>query len=225
MAVNSPILVTGIQRSGSTIIAKIIAMCGAFTGKTTEMLENTKIKALVDLYYEDLGLSTSVHTHFPNTQRLPIIANWKKSIEHIGDINQTKPWVFKSSTNCQIWPMWNKTYPNAKWVIVRRRTGDIVHSCMQTAYMRTFKDPSNLKLIGVKTEQDGWLWWVHQHEKLFVEMIEAGLNCKIVWPERMASGDYTQIIEMVEWLGLKWDDSIPEKISPLFRNSKQKGVK
>lgn len=225
MTAHNPILVTGIQRSGSTIIAKIIAMCGAFTGKTTEMLENAKIKALVDLYYTNLGLNTSDNKHFPNTQYLPILANWKKSIEHINDIDQTKPWMFKSSTNCQIWPMWNKTYPNAKWVIVRRRTGDIVHSCMHTAYMKTFKDPANLKAIGVSTEQEGWLWWVHQHEKLFVEMIEAGLNCKIVWPERMASGDYTQVIEMVEWLGLKWDENIPKTISPLFRNSKQKGDK
>jgi hypothetical protein len=140
-------------------------------------------------------------------------------------LKQNEPWMFKSSTNCQIWPVWNYAFPNAKWIIVRRRTDDIVSSCMKTAYMSAFKDKSNQKLVGVSTEEEGWLWWVHQHEKLFVEMIESGLNCKIIWPEHMANGDYSQISEMLEWLGLKWDDSIIKIIDPLLWNSKQKGNK
>jgi hypothetical protein len=95
---------------------------------------------------------------------------------------------------------------------------------MKTMYMTAFKDAAVLKSIGAQTPQDGWLWWVRTHEKFFVEMIEAGLNCKIIWPERMVTGDYSQIHEMLEWLGLRWDDFIVKTIDPLLYKSKKKGV-
>jgi hypothetical protein len=216
----SPILLTGIQRSGTTIIAKILSMCGASTGEVTGMLEHRAIKAYVNEYYDLIGADKQFP--LPCTTQIPLPGNWVTAIQYFGKFDLELPWMFKSSTNCQIWPVWNHAFPNAKWVIVRRRTGDIVSSCMKTAYMAAFKNPQNRDLIGVSSEQEGWLWWVHQHEKLFVEMIEAGLNCKIIWPERMANGDYSQIFEMLEWVGLQWNEKIVETISAMLYNSKQK---
>jgi len=224
---NSPILITGAQRSGSTIIARIIAMSGAFIGRTSEMMENDFVKDLVINYYSSIKVDKKGQFPLPNTKELLIPVNWKKEIYSRLKLEMIKkeediPWMFKSFTNCQIWPIWNYAFPNAKWIIVRRRTGDIISSCMKTAYMNAFKDKAIQKAVGAETEQEGWLWWVHQHEKLFTEMIETGLNCKIIWPERMVNGDYTQIFEMLEWIGLKWDDSIIKTIDPLLWNSKQK---
>ena len=71
-------------------------------------------------------------------------------------------------------------------------------------------------------DSEGWLSWIHLHEKVFVEMIEAGVNCKQVWPERMVYGDYQQIYEMIDWLGLEWDQELVKIIDPLLWNSKQK---
>jgi hypothetical protein len=224
---NSLILVTGVQRSGASIIAKIIDMCGAFTGRTSEMMENDFVKDFVGVYYDSMKIDRKAQFPLPDTKEMMIPVNWKKQIYirlnlEMIKIAENQSWMFKSSTNCQIWPIWNYAFPNAKWIIVRRRTGDIISSCMKTAYMDAFKDKINQKLVGANSEQEGWLWWVHEHEKLFVEMIEAGLNCKIIWPERMVNGDYSQIFEMLEWLGLKWDDSIINTIDPMLWNSNQK---
>jgi hypothetical protein len=52
-------------------------------------------------------------------------------------------------------------------------------------------------------------------------MIETGLNCKVIWPERMVDGDYSQIIEMLKWLGLEWNDSIIPTTKKLLWNSPQ----
>jgi hypothetical protein len=216
----SPILLTGIQRSGTTIIAKILSMCGASTGDVSEMFENKAIKKYVSEYYNGIGKDPQFP--LPDTAQMPLPIHWGHSVQHFGGFDFNSPWMFKSSTNCQIWPVWNFAFPNAKWIIVRRRTGDIVSSCMKTAYMAAFKNPQNRGLIGASSEQEGWLWWVHQHEKLFVEMIEAGLNCKIIWPERMVNGDYSQIFEMLEWVGLQWNEKIVETIHPMLYNSKQK---
>ena len=53
-------------------------------------------------------------------------------------------------------------------------------------------------------------------------MIEAGLNCKVVWPERMVSGDYQQIHETLEWLGLKWNKEVINWIDPLLWYNRKK---
>ncbi len=45
---HNPILVTGVERSGSSIVAKILEICGAFTGSTSSMNENLQLKELQD---------------------------------------------------------------------------------------------------------------------------------------------------------------------------------
>ena len=105
---------------------------------------------------------------------------------------------------------WNQSFPKAKWVIVRRKTADIISSCLKTGYMKAYDN------------QEGWLEWVHIHEKLFAEMLEANIDYKEIWPERMAYGDFTQMQEVVEWLGLTWNTEIPKMVKPLLNNSIQK---
>ena len=88
--------------------------------------------------------------------------------------------------------------------------------------MTAYADQSVLQQINAKDEADGWLWWVHEHEKLFSDMSEAGIQFKEVWPERMAAGDFEQIKELIAWLGLEWNEKVVELVQPLMRNSKQK---
>jgi hypothetical protein len=202
---NSPIFVSGIERSGSSIIAKIIRHCGSFTGMTTEKL--------LDTYYELLDCDIKGQHPIPDTKKLIIPTNWKQKVDDIladEKYDEFTPWMLKGSRLCQTWPIWHYAYPNAKWIIVRRRTGDIIESCLKTGYMTAYKN------------KEGWLDWVHEHEKLFVDMIETGVNCKIVWPERMATGDYGQIFEMLDWVGLPWDNNIVQMVEPLLYNSKQR---
>lgn len=204
-----PIFVTGIERSGSTIIAKIIDKCGAFTGQTTAMMENKELKRLVDVYYVyDLKLPIFGQKPLPNTHQLKIPVEWKEKVEYtLEKQDYTIPWMYKSNRLAQIWPVWNQAFPDAKWIIVRRRTGDIVQSCLKTGFMNAYQDA------------EGWKEWIHEHERLFVEMIGAGINYKEVWPERMVTGDYSQINEMLEWLGLEWNDGIVGMVEGLLKNS------
>ena len=210
---NTPVLVTGIERSGASMVARIISLCGVFSGEVSNMRENVKIKTLVNNYYKFIHVDERGQCPVPDTNHLIWPTDWKVKIVDILKSEGYKPdryWMYKEARICQIWPVWNYAFPNAKWIIVRRRTGDIIDSCLKTGYMNAYND------------KDGWLLWVHHHEALFVEMIKSGLNCKIVWPERMANNDFTQMIEMVEWLGLKWNDKVAELIEPMFNNSKQK---
>lgn len=221
----SPILITGVPRSGTSMIAAAINMCGAFGGEMSKrgMFTNDRIQEeVVNPYFNKIGADSLAQYPLPIVTDIPI--NWRQEVEQliIDEGYEKSQWMYKDPKSSLIWQVWNFAFPNAKWIIVRRRTGDIIQSCLKTAFMSAFTREDNQKAVKVSSEQDGWLWWIHQYEKRFVEMIEAGLNCKVVWPERMVCGDYKQMYETLEWLGLSWNKEIVNLIDPLLWNSRQK---
>lgn len=230
MNINSPIILTGIPRSGTSLIAQVLTRCDCFAGNVSprSMCENIPIRdTIIHPYLQNIGID--INGQYPvNKEITSIPINWKEKINNaIKEQGYIKgKWIIKDSKIALMWSVWNAAYPNAKWVIVRRRTGDIIQSCLKTAYMKAFSNPALQKEIGVTNEEEGWRWWIHQYERKFVEMIEAGLNVKIIWPERMINGNYEQLYETLEWVGVNAKDDILQFIDPLLWNgrNKKKGV-
>lgn len=232
----SPILITGCARSGTSLIAGIINMCGAFGGNMSGpnrnnkkgMFENAYIRNnLVKPYLREIGKDPLGQFPLPDISNLPIPKDWREKVLRIiyDDGYRNGPWMYKGAKMCLQWPVWDFAFPDAKWVIVRRRTGDIINSCIKTGFMRAYNKSHVLKQIKVTNEYDGWRWWVNQHEQRFIEMYENKLNCKMVWPERMVYEDYDQIKELIQWLGLQWTDKIYEFIEPRLWKSKKQMIK
>ena len=140
------------------------------------------------------------------TKNLHIEENWRENIETImkrqgySDGN----WVIKSNLVIPMWPVWYNAFPNAKYIIVRRRTGDIVNSCIKTGYMNAYSD------------RNGWIHMCRQYIEKMAEMMDQILDHKIVWPHRMAYGDYSQIWDILEWTNTPWKTDILNKIDPKF---------
>ena len=226
MNTEQPILITGIPRSGASMIAGVINLCGAFSGDVSYhkgAYENGAILRFVEeSYLQTYGFDPMGQFPLPDVKLIPNY--WKKSIEtHLIAEGYSKgPWMYKSSRLSLLWKIWHNAYPNAKWIIVRRKTPDIIQSCIKTGYMKAFKDNQVCQTVGANSEQEGWLWWIHQYEEIFVEMVMAGVNCKQIWPERMVSGDYKQLYETIEWLGLPWKSEILNFIDPLLWSSRNK---
>lgn len=198
----SPILLTGCARSGTSMVAGVFNICGAFGGTMSGpnrynekgMFENVFIRDRVEKpYLRSINMDPLGQNPLPDTRNMMIPNNWRSQIEKVmlRERYTEGPWFYKGAKACLIWPIWHHAFPKAKWIIVRRATRDIVNSCEKTAFMHK------------RTGRDGWLDWVHHHEEKFVEMIQAGLNVKIVWPNRMVNGDYEQMFETLEWAGLK----------------------
>ena len=229
----APILITGCARSGTSLIAGAINICGAFGGDMSGpnrnnqkgMFENSFIRNnIVKPYLRDLGYDPKVQYPLPDTTKLKVEPTWKNKIEDVM-IQQgyaKGPWMYKGAKMAMTWPIWDFSFPNAKWIIVRRKTGDILNSCSRTGFMSAFVLPKNQQAVNVSSEREGWLWWVHQHEDQFVNMISAGLNVKQVWPHRMVYRDYEQMKETIAWLGLKWSDKVYEFIDPLLWHTRKK---
>ena len=217
----SPILITGCARSGTSLIAGIISICGSFGGnfrggtKSNQkgMFENAVIQQIDKEYLKSIGMDPKGQDPLPNTSNLTIPSDWKQQIERVmlEEGYKKGSWFYKGARNCLTWPVWNYAYPNAKWIIVRRRSLDIVDSCLNTGFMDRYNT------------EEGWMKWIHHHEEKFVEMIQAGLNVKQIWPERLIKSDYEQLYELIEWLGLPWkSQKVIEFIEPKLWKSKIK---
>jgi len=146
----SPIIVTGCPRSGASMVSEAIRLCGAFSGTVSnrQMFSNERIKTgLVMPYLRSQKVDE--HGQFPlHAKGLEIPSNWKTHVEEIIEFEGYKkgPWLYKDSQATMMWPIWDYAYPDAKWVIVRRRTGDIIQSCLKTSYMKAF----SLSSVGIK---------------------------------------------------------------------------
>lgn len=195
------------------MIAATINLCGAFAGDMSKrgMYCNDRIRELlVKPYLAKQGIDTEGIN--PLKDEIPLDSSWRENVNRIlkseGYIRG--PWMYKDPRMAHMWKVWDYAYPNAKWLIVRRRTGDIIESCLKTKYMVAYDD------------REGWLEMVHAYEKRFIEMVTEGVNCKIIWPERMVNGDYTQIHEVCEWLGLPWKEEALNFINPLLWGRKER---
>lgn len=222
MSLKAPILITGCARSGTSVTAGIFFLCGAFGGKMSGptrynkkgMFENAEIRNQVVKPYlkETLKVDPMGQDPLPDIAKLVPTPNLQGVIE--GKMKwqgyRDGPWFYKGAKMCLIWPIWHTAFPKARWVIVRRRDEDIIHSCMKTGFMRAFKT------------NEGWQGWIDAHKQRFEEMKNAGLDMQEVWPEKFINDqDYTEVRQVVKNLGLRWRET---KVKELVSEELWKGT-
>jgi hypothetical protein len=217
-----PILITAAARSGSSLIAGCVALCGAFGGITrgatvwnrSGMWENARIVNTISKpYLRDLGMDPMGQYPLPDVNNLPIPTDWRRRVEQVmveEGYPGSGPWYYKGCKMAAVWPIWAYHFPRARWIIVRRRSGDIATSCMKTKFMTAFARKEVQRAVGVDNERDGWLFWVNQHLARFREMHDQGCDIKMVWPERAVDGDFSELKELMDWCRLPWNPAILE---------------
>ena len=232
---NSPILITGAARSGTSMIAGSIYLCGAFKGKTGQgniynkkgMFENLRLREeIIKPFLSGMGADKLGQYPLPETNKIkmPVDISLKiKTIMRDEGWNGRDPWMWKCAKMSLVWPVWAFAFPRSKWVIVRREDKDIVQSCIKTGFMNKLQRQEVQRHIGAKSDQEGWQWWVDRHKEKFAQIISAGVNVQTVWPEKLIEGDYSQLKDTVEWLGLEWDGSaVADFIEPKLWKTRRK---
>ena len=218
-----PIFITGAARSGTSMTAGVMSICGAYGGMMSGptpsnkrgMFENAMIRnQLVKQYLKDIDCDPLGQNPLPDLSQLDLNnkmekdSNWwynqvTKVMKMHGYKDFDQPWFYKGAKMCLLWPLWQLAFPEARWVIVRRRPEDIINSCLRTGFMKKCKG------------QSGWKYWVFEHEKRFQEMADEGMDIREVWPEKMIHGNFKEIEYVVKDLGLTWNEKeVREFISP-----------
>jgi len=211
-----PILITGCPRSGTSLTAGIIDLCGAWGGECVPgnrdnprgFFENWPIKRdLVKPYLRSIGADDRGQKPLP-PRKLEPVPWWREAVvDSIVDqgynINVGSVWYVKEAKACLMWQVWHHAFPDATWVIVRRRAETIARSCLATGFMRAYSDFA------------GWMRYVKEHEARFEIMKAAGLKYIEVWPERAVRGDLLEFESLITRLGLQWDAAaVKEFIMP-----------
>ncbi len=207
-----PILIVGCARSGTSITAGTISICGAFGGEMygpsaqaqRGMFESRYLRTnIVKPYLKSIGVDPMGQKPLPNNRQVfevskPEAEQWKKNIEDmvIREGYKDGPWFIKCTKSAHFWYMWHLAFPKAKWIIVRRNHKDIINSCVKTRFMRAYKDAA------------GWQRWIDQHEKRFAEMRTAGLDLTEFWPSYLCEGKWGYGKEFVEGLGLYFNEKM-----------------
>lgn len=108
----SPILITGIPRSGASMIAEILASCGAFVGNVSEkgMWSNEVIKTkIVEACFKYLKCDPKGQFPLPNTKDITFGNAWVYYVNKViyGEGFVSGVWLYKDSCSTLIWPIWH----------------------------------------------------------------------------------------------------------------------
>ena len=214
---DNPIFITGCARSGTSMTAGVINICGAWGGNMAGANHNNKkgmfenreiVNTMIKPLLIEVGADPMGQKPLPDIRDFEGInsVKWRIRFTEImkgQGYNGKDIIMYKGAKMCLMWTLWDRAFPNAKWVIVRRRSDDIISSCMRTGFMSRYKD------------RDGWQFWVREHVKRFTEMQENRLQIMEVFPQEMIDGHYTEMKSVIEWLGLDWNDKdVKDFISP-----------
>ena len=202
MDYEKPILITGIARSGTSLTAGIINICGAFAGETYKgninnpkgMFENIKIiNNIVKPFLRNSGFDSKCQ--YPLPEKLKIPNDWRNQIMEIlrNEGYQNGNFLVKDAKMIMMWEIWHNAFPDAKWIIVRRNSDGIVNSCLRTGFMKAFDNKKD------------WKWWVDKHLNKIEEM-KQHVNYYEVWSNEIVN-DYTKAKDMIDWLGLEYKEN------------------
>jgi hypothetical protein len=215
---DKPILVTGCARSGTSLTAGILEICGAYGGKICGatkynkkgQFENTEIRNnIVKPYLKKNNWDPLCQDPLP-PRHLDPVPDWKEKILGVVRKHGYKgdcPWYYKGAKMCLMWQLWHDAFPKATWIIVRRNAQEIANSCIKTAFMRRRKT------------FESWIEWVNIHEQRFDDMEKAGLFAFNVYPSELINDQLDNMEKIVTYLGLTWnEEKVKEFIEPKLWN-------
>jgi len=228
--INSPVLITGCARSGTSMTAGVIHICGAFGGKLARATQSNKKGMFENNIIRESIVKPILREHgFDPMGQWPLPDIRMFNVNDIGDKlrgrvlatmrlegynDDNKIWFYKGAKMCLIWQIWHRAFPEAKWIIVRRIDSGIIDSCLKTGFMSKF----NGRL--------GWQKWINVHKERFKEMREAGLDVTEIWTRDMIEGRFDNIKMLINDLGLRWQgEKVLDFITPaLWSNLKREAV-
>ena len=210
--INSPVLILGVPRSGTSLVTGLLALNGLWVGRTMPgdmsnprgYFENVTLREQVNkgllrqLGYDEFGVQK-----LPPATGLPRAAGLRKLV--FSTINGEgydgrQPWGFKDPKLTLTWPIWHQEFPNARWIIVRRPTNSVIQSCLRTPFMRRHSaDPKF------------WRRFVAEYDQRLDRMQSAGLWLRRIRASEIIDGQLDRIAALAKDLGLDWNQDFAQE--------------
>ncbi len=208
---DSPILVTGVPRSGTSMTAGLIHEAGAWGGdligstpdNRTGFFENLKIREdVVKGYLKEINEDPMGQKDLPCLPQRMSFRETERTEKFALDIKniilqqgyEGGPWFYKCAKIPLMWGVWAAAFPHARYILVRRDVKGIVDSCMRTMFMRVHNNLAD------------WETWVRDYEASFKQM-RFELKPHELWYEDIVGGRWDALQAIIEDYDLSWDSS------------------
>ncbi len=199
-----PILVTGLPRSGTSLIAGLLAESGAWVGKTVPggppnprgffehiALREGVVKSILRvLECDPLGVR-----RLPELDTLPPVDNLRETVHQLlrrEGYDGRRPWLFKDAKLTLLWPQWAAAFPQARWVIVRRDIEAVIDSCLRTHFMAWHG-----------LDRHRWRQWAEAYLERLRRLKASVPWAREIHPHTLVAGDWSPFLGLAETLGLE----------------------
>ena len=205
-----PILITGLPRSGTSMIAGLLAECGVWTGETVGpspdnprgFFENEKIREhVVKAMLHGVDADPLGVDPLPGPEDLiaPQIPGSAARYAERQGCEPDQRWLYKDAKLTLMWRAWLTAYPKAKWIVVRRTPAEVIRSCLTTPFMAQHS-----------TDPQFWGKW-HDEYVTRLQALSKTVETYQIWPSRIMGGDWNDFSKLCDWLGVDFDRAACEK--------------
>jgi hypothetical protein len=206
-----PVLVTGLPRSATSMTMRMLHDHGLWLGDTVPgnrenpqgYFENRAIRdGIVKPLLSGMGVDPLGVRSLPPWDVLPPcpplarqVARALRTDGHDG----TRPWGFKDPKLSLLWQIFDRSYPQAIWVIVTRDRGKVIDSLCRTSFMARHS-----------TSPEYWQPFCNAYAHRLDRLRASGARVFDVDSDALSSGDFSQIRPVIEAAGLRFDPAVAE---------------
>ena len=220
---DTPVFVLGLPRSGTSMIAGCLDLCGAWTGSTVPgggkenprgFFEHIYIREhIVKTILTRAGCDPLGVRKLPPLDlniHVPGLADLIGKVIRSDGYEDDRPWLYKDAKLTLLWPTFANTFPHARWVIVRRDEDSIIDSCLRTFFMNQHS-----------SERAYWAHFVKEYLLRLEQLKRSGVWCYEISSRDVIEGDFSSLRELVQNLGLTYrEEALVEFVTPAYWHDK-----
>ena len=214
-SVGRPVLIVGLPRSGTSLVAGSLMHCGLWLGRTVGgnvhnpkgYFENAAIReGVVKPILERLGADPLGVRSLPRSGvcfDVPQLKAYLAQVLQRQGYDGQQRWGYKGNKLALIWQLWDRHFPDSDWIIVERPADEIVASCLRTPFMaRLSPDPAF------------WHDFVMRRSARLGEIKQSHVRWHTIDASALAGGHTQELQRIVNRLGLVWTDAVHDFIDP-----------
>ena len=198
------------------MIAGSLQLCGAWLGYTVPgggkenpegFFENVFLREAVNKKILAVAVAAPLGVQsLPLLDKLPTTTGLGNAVKNMLDnegYDYQRPWAFKEPKLCLLWPRFAEEFPQAHWIIVRRKTEHIVASCLNTAFMNRQNNDTRF-----------WFHWAEQYLQRIEALKQSTAQWSEIWSQPIIDGDLSALKIITTACGLNWR---PQQVSSFIK--------
>ncbi len=237
-----PIIIAGMHRSGTTLLSRILEQLGVFLGNKKEenneaiffMKENERI--LRDVVHGAWDLPMPIKFLYAQPKRMNSLINYlRKRLNSFDFFNSfigpthmnkflktdTLLWGFKDPRNSLTWPIWQKIYPEAKYIFIYRNGIDVAASLndreLRNLYVILNEFVSS-RCVSLKESFDLW----EEYNHIFFELLKENPKIKLlkICYENLLQNPQDELKKIAQFLKIEIKEKIIQQITAGIQSDK-----